>query len=50
MLVPVCNIAIGVVGFNEDISRQCIMGIIIVLVSCAFVLAGKRDDQPSVTG
>jgi drug/metabolite transporter (DMT)-like permease len=50
MLVPVCNIAIGVIGFNEDISRQCIMGIIIVLASCTFLLAGKRAAYPPLTG
>ena len=50
MLVPVCNIAIGVIGFDEDISGRCIMGILIVLVSCTLVLVGKRDVQPAVTG
>jgi hypothetical protein len=50
MLVPVCNIAIGVIGFDEEISMRCITGIIIVLLSCALVLAGKRIAQPSVTG
>jgi drug/metabolite transporter (DMT)-like permease len=50
MLVPVCNIAIGVIGFDEDISKRCIMGIIIVLVSCAFLLVRKRDAQSSVMG
>ncbi len=50
MLVPVCNIAIGVIGFSEAISKRCIAGILIVLVSCALVIAGKRDTYPSVTG
>jgi len=50
MLVPVCNIAIGVIGFDEDISRQSLTGIIIVLASCTLVLAGRRDLGPSVTG
>ena len=50
MLVPVCNIAIGVIGFSEAVSKRCIGGILIVLVSCALVIAGKRDPYPPVTG
>ena len=50
MLVPVCNIAIGVIGFGETISKRGIAGILIVLVSCSLVLAGKRDAYPSVAG
>ena len=50
MLVPVCNVAIGVIVFNETISTRGITGILIVLISCSLVLSGKRDSQPSVTG
>ena len=50
MLVPVFNIGVGVIGFGEVISMRCITGILIVLVSCALVLAGKRDSYPSVAG
>jgi drug/metabolite transporter (DMT)-like permease len=50
MLVPVFNIGVGVIGFGEVISLRCITGILIVLVSCALVLAGKRDSHPSVAG
>jgi len=50
MLVPVFNISIGVIGFNEDISRRCISGIIIVLVSCVLVIVGKEGGRLSITG
>ncbi len=50
MLVPVFNIAVGVIGFGEVISLRCVTGILIVLVSCSLVLAGKRDSYPSVAG
>ena len=47
---PVCNTAIGVIGLSEAVSKRCIAGILIVLVPCSLVIAGKRDTYPSVTG
>ena len=46
MLVPVFNIPIGVIGFNEDLSGGCIAGILLVIGSCALLLRKEGMRQP----
>jgi len=57
MLAPVFNIPVGLLVFGEEVSGRAVVGIVVVLVSCALVAttagraaahgAGKAPDAPA---
>lgn len=45
MLVPVLNYVIGVVGFDEPVSFESVVGTVMVVGSCAIVLARTKNGS-----